>query len=294
MCGRYVTVKKTDYLEKTFQLKADFDFRPNYNVSAGNLVPVITSAEPKKVNMYCFGFSPSWGSKRLYVINARAEGDRNQENDPKYKGPLEIVRKPMWMKPVRSQRCLVFADAFIEGTTKEKLKKPFLVYPRNRKTFAMAGIYDKWTDRSTGEIIGTFAIITTFGNKLMQEIGHHRCPVILSEADYQTWLDETSSLQHLLPLLHPFESEEYNAYPISPAISNPRNNGKEFLKPFGQRILREFDEIHSEYTRVDGFKDSNSKYDREYQDEREEEKKRHDEVWGIRDAQRDEKFPFDL
>jgi len=39
--------------------------------------------------------------------------------------------KPEFRKPIRSQRCLVVARAFIEGLTNEGLNKPYLIYLKN-------------------------------------------------------------------------------------------------------------------------------------------------------------------
>lgn len=41
-----------------------------------------------------------------------------------------------------------------------------------------------------GEVLRTFAIISTDANQLMAAI-HNRVPVILEEADWPTWLGET-------------------------------------------------------------------------------------------------------
>ena len=51
----------------------------------------------------------------MYLINARKEGDHNRANDPSYSGAAGILQKPSFRKPIRSQRCLVLADGFIEG-----------------------------------------------------------------------------------------------------------------------------------------------------------------------------------
>lgn len=75
--------------------------------------------------MMRFGFTPSWGEKKHFAINARAEGDRNKANDPNYNGGFGILQKPFYKSSIRHKRCLVIADAFIEGPKREKLKKPF-------------------------------------------------------------------------------------------------------------------------------------------------------------------------
>lgn len=50
------------------------------------------------------------------------------------KGRMGISDKPSFRKPMRSKLCLVIADAFIEGSTKEKLNKPYVIYPTWKNT----------------------------------------------------------------------------------------------------------------------------------------------------------------
>lgn len=246
MCGRYVTVTKIKEVEKRFNVKAEQPklFSPNTNISHGQKAPVITNEEPDKLQFFQFGFTPFWAKKNMYVINARSEGDHNKENDPNYTGGMGILKKPMFRTSIRKKRCLIVADAFIEGPQKEKLSKPYCVYMVNKESpFAMAGIWDEWVNKESGEIIHSFAIITTVANELMQKIGHHRSPVILSPEKESIWLDDDAELGDVTELLRPYPSEKMNAYPISPEIKNPRANGLDLLEPIGKPVLTEKDYI---------------------------------------------------
>ena len=143
-------------------------------------------------------------------------------------------------KPIRSKRCLVIASAFIEGTTKEGLNKPYLVY-LTKRPFAFAGIWDTWLDPETEETINSFAIITTSANELLQKIPHHRMPVILSDSNYRHWLHSGIDLGRITSLLKQYPAKYMNAYPISPEIKSPKNNSKELLKPTGPIIAPQFE-----------------------------------------------------
>jgi putative SOS response-associated peptidase YedK len=244
MCGRYVVVSTVEVIEKRFNVTAPelpLNFLPNYNLGPGSYAPVITNDKPNQLQFFQFGMIPSWAKKKMYLFNARAEGDGNADNDPNYTGGKGIISKPAFKKPIRSQRCLVIADAFIEGTKDEGLSKPFLVYLRNgKRPFAFAGIWDRWIDPATEGIIHSFAIITTVPNSLLQMMPHHRSPVILSQHDERKWLHATH-LEEVTPLLHPYPSEEMNAYPINSRIKNPRINDKMLMEPVGDRLLPEYE-----------------------------------------------------
>ena len=239
MCGRYIVVQKIEAIEQRFNVKAPegLGYEPSFNVAPGKYAPVITNENPRELKLFRFGLTPFWAKKPMMLINARSEGDHNKENDPAYHGSKGIITKPSFRKPIRSQRCLIIADAFIEGTTKEKLSKPYLVYLRNKnRPFAFAGIWDAWKDNGNNELIYSFAIITTVANSLLQKIPHHRSPVILDRRDERTWLDTDAPLTDITSMLKPYAGELMNAYPISTAIKNPRNDSKENIQPQGKTI----------------------------------------------------------
>ena len=238
MCGRYVLIEKIEFYEEQFKVKANAlpnQYLPNYNVSIGNFAPVITNDKPNEIQFFQFGFTPSWSKKPMYLFNARSEGDGNETNDIHYTGGKGIISKPAFRKAIRSQRCLVIADYFIEGTVKEKLDKPFMVYLRHRRPFAFAGLWETWVNHETGEVINTFCIITTFANALMQQLPHHRSPVILRKEDEHTWLHATD-LNEITSLLQPYDANEMNAYPISNHIKSPKANTIELLQPLGAPV----------------------------------------------------------
>jgi putative SOS response-associated peptidase YedK len=240
MCGRYVIVSQAKQIEDKFGVKVKTQIQKNYNVSAGQLAPVISSNNSDEVQLMHFGFTPKWSKKRTFIINARAEGDHNKDNNPLYNGAKGILSKPFFRSSIRSKRCLVIADAFIEGTTKEKLDKPYLVYLKDKKRpFAFAGIYDEWINPSDGEIINSFAIITCPPNKLMQRIPHHRMPVIIESQNYSRYLNVGTDLSDITSLLKPYNSNLMNAYPIDSKIKKITTNSKEALKPIGDTIITE-------------------------------------------------------
>lgn len=242
MCGRYVQVSKLEVLEKRFEAVADQPelWRPNANVAPGTRSPVVTSDAPKAIQFYQFGFRPSWGTSSMMFLNARSEGDHNPDNDPRYTGAKGIIQKPSFRKAIRSQRCLVLADAFIEGPFDRKLSEPYLVYLKGKeRPFAMAGIWDSWTDPATQRELFSFAIITTTANEVLQKIRHPRSPVILPREAESAWLSPETPLSDVTDLLQPWSSAEMNAYPISPAVKHPAAQGLDLLQPIGERVMPE-------------------------------------------------------
>lgn len=256
MCGRFILIQKLKKLEQRFEVQAppELDFTPSYNIAPGKKSLVITSEKPDSLQAYRFGMTPFWAKKAMLLINARAEGDRNKENDPAYRGSRDIIRKPSFRKPIRSQRCLVLADAFYEGSEKEKLDDPYVVYLRDKiRPFAFAGLYDTWLDKSTGEEISGFSIITTVANDLLLKIPHPRSPVILTPSQEKKWLKADTPLTDITAMLRPYSADKMNAYPVSTEVKNPRNDGKQLLEARGKPLVKEEDIGVEEKLKRQGF-----------------------------------------
>ncbi len=262
MCGRYILVQKAEVLEKRFGVLVPDTIHliPSYNIGPGKYAPVITNDQPHQIQMFRFGMTPSWMAKPTLFINARSEGDHNSDNNPAYTGAKGIITKPVFRKPIRSQRCLIPADAFIEGPEKEKLNRPYVVYLRDKiRPFAFAGIWDCWKNPLTDELIYSFAIITTVANEVMQKIQHHRSPVILHRSDEKKWLSDSLPLSEVTRLLNPYPGELMNAYPIAPTIKNPRADDPGLIHPAGERIMIETLIRSSKEVRITGM-GSNKNY----------------------------------
>jgi len=256
MCGRYVLVQKIETIEKRFNVKSPqaLLWEPKYNIALGQMAPVITTAYPQHLDLMLFGMTPHWAKKPMYLFNARAEGDRNKENNPDFSGAKDIITKPAFRKSIRSQRCLVIADAFVEGTTVEGLSNPYLVYLQNKeRPFAMAGLFDEWKNEKTGETLRSFSIITTTANDLMQKLPHQRMPVILKRGQEQRWLNLKTPLADITKMLKPYDSNLMNAFPITPKIKSPKQEGKDLINPLGERINPEFNLRSSEQINLQGM-----------------------------------------
>jgi len=256
MCGRYILIQKAEVLERRFGVSVPDTIHlvPSYNISPGKYAPVITNDHPHEIQLFRFGMTPSWMTKPSLFINARAEGDQNTENNPNYTGSRGIITKPAFRRAIRSQRCLIPADAFIEGPEKEKLNKPYLVYLREKvRPFAFAGIWDRWTNPESGEMINSFAIITTVANELMQMIQHPRSPVILHRGDEKNWLSNSLPLSEVTRLLNPYPGGLMNAYPIAPTIKNPGADDPGLIHPAGQRLMPETIIKSSTQVRITGM-----------------------------------------
>ncbi len=212
MCGRY-TLAKVEKLKSRFQVVAPSTLEPNYNVTPGQMMPVIKSGNsgPPVMALMKWGLVPFWAKdpKIGYrLINARDDG---------------IFDKPTWRKSILRRRCLVPADGFYEWKASKEGKVPFFIHPKQVDIFSFAGIWDLWKD-SEGRELESYSIITTNPNKEMTKI-HDRMPVILSPDDEAAWLDGSlDSRVDLEQFLHPYSDGFLEMYEVSDEVNSPRNN----------------------------------------------------------------------
>jgi len=190
----------------------------------------------------------------MNLINARAEGDSNSEDNPTFRGATGIILKKAFRKPIRSKRCIVIVSAFIEGPEALGLSKPYLIYFRNHQNpFAIAGIWDTWLNPKTGFPENSFSIITITANSLLRQIGNPRMPVILTDSEAKRWINSGTELSRITSMLNHYDSKLMNAYLIDPKIKNPVNNDKQLIRPIGERILIEEKNTFIKFPHTSGY-----------------------------------------
>jgi putative SOS response-associated peptidase YedK len=191
MCGRYSVVPKAKGNSRVAKLLEKGLKEGRYNAAPSQALPVVTNQQPDELQFFSWGLQPFWAKDAKAVkrsINARAE---------------TLAEKPFFRNLLRSKRCLVPADGFFEWQVTPQGKVPHRIQLKSEDTFSFAGLWDEWIDKSSGELLHTYAIITTGANDLVRPI-HDRMPVILSPEAEELWLDAHESQEDLLSLLRPY------------------------------------------------------------------------------------------
>lgn len=222
MCGRYMLVADEGEVRLRFNVGIyDELYRPRYNCAPSQSLPLICNKQAEVLHYARWGLLPSWTktiSKALKPINARAE---------------TLIDKPFYKDAFLQRRCLVSASAYFEWT-QNKQKRPFLISLPETNLFAMAGIWEEWKD-AEGELLRSFAIITTVANSLTASI-HPRMPVILKPEDEHTWLNETD-VEKLSKLLTPYSSKQMRLKPVSSYVNSVQNDSEKGLQDPPQELF---------------------------------------------------------
>lgn len=212
MCGRYTLTCTPEILAEAFQLEANPDLQPRYNVAPSQWVACVRAGLPlrkREAVTLRWGLLPSWAgghAMEMNLINARAE---------------TVAEKPSFRKPFRERRCLVLADGYYEWKREGSRKQPYHIRLNSERPFAFAGLWDRWTGVD-GQTIESCAILTTTPNERLASI-HDRMPVILPPAAYEPWLDpRLQDVMSLAPFLTSFPADAMIAVPVSRLVNDPR------------------------------------------------------------------------
>lgn len=106
----------------------------------------------------------------------------------------------------------------------------------------MAGLWDRWTNKMTGDTISSYTVITTKANPLLQKIHNkkQRMPVILRKEDEQSWLRSILDKDLSKSLFVPYNSHKMEAYTISRLITSKTQNPNtpEVLEPYTYKEIQ--------------------------------------------------------
>lgn len=211
MCGRF-TLSVPGKIATRFKTSNELPlFKPNWNVSPGGNIPVITRNSPNKIVLMNWGLIFS-SNVKYGTINLRAES---------------FTEKPFFSKFLLSKRCLIAADSFYEwgmvNLEGKEEKYPFNFFLKDRKLFGFAGIYNDLPDNK-GVSKFTCAIITTLPNEKVKTV-HNRMPVILEEKDEDSWLDpDNKDLNNLLSFLKPYPAKVMSMHVVGKMVNSPQFN----------------------------------------------------------------------
>ena len=224
MCGRYFRRSDKQRLAEAFRLglPTSFEILPSFNVAPQTFQPVVRlSSETGNREMapMRWGLVPFWAgdSKLAYsTINAKAE---------------TLATSPAFREAFKRRRCLIPLDGFYEWQPiNAKQKQPFAVSLKSGELFAVAGLWDRWKDKTTGQSLETYTIITTDPNALMEPF-HNRMPVIVKPEDFERWMAPADPARLPTDLLRPYPDDEMRVWKVASAVGNVRNDNPELVAP---------------------------------------------------------------
>jgi len=222
VCGRFAFYSPAEAAAALFGVSSSLDMQPRYNIAPTQDVAAIRNSPEgaRELVALRWGLVPFWArdpSIGNRMINARAE---------------TVAEKPSYRNAYRHRRCIVLADGFYEWHREGDSKTPYFISVASGEPFALAGLWEHWTDKDTGESLQTTTLVTAEANEFMARL-HHRMPVILEAQSATEWLAGSTDLLDDVAAITP----SLQAWPVDRRVNNARNEDAGLIRATGD-ILR--------------------------------------------------------
>lgn len=203
-----IEVKKETFIHlKDLQVQVkDHDLiRPVMSGFEYNTWPIILPAADGKeleLTLAHWELIPGWinsqeeliaSRKKFNTLNATAE---------------RLLESRVYQGAALKRRCLILASGFYEWRhlslqgKKKSVAYPYYITVKDHPYFFIAGIWQHWTDKSTGETMPCFSLVTTTANSIMSAIHNtkKRMPTILPEEQAYRWIQPNLSREEITGL----------------------------------------------------------------------------------------------
>lgn len=218
MIQRYSITLPKSKLSERFEAAAPKDYKPNFNASQSNQLPIITSLNPERIVMFQWGLIPFSSKDPLIgdkLINARVQ-------TLKVKSPFCDL--------IGSKRCIILADSFFAWQEAHNMSMPHRVMMKSEQAFGIAGVWDEWRmEGDDSSIFNTFSMITTGANTIVGEMTD-RMPAILPIGEEKKWLTPKLDLNEAIAKLQPYDSKKLKIYRVSNLVNNLSANNNKVTK----------------------------------------------------------------
>ncbi len=219
MCGRFASTLSAELIRRLFETEDGApNLPPSWNIAPSQDALVVRrhpATGVRHLDALRWGLIPHF-TKALQgapkPINARAE---------------TVATSGLFRGAFAARRCLVPAACFFEWRKTGAAKQPFAIGLQDGAPLALGAIWEGWRSPE-GEVIRSFAIITTAANAEMRAV-HDRMPLVVEPADWAAWLGETEA--DAAPLLRPAADGTLTLWPVSSRVNSPKNNDPDLLAP---------------------------------------------------------------
>jgi putative SOS response-associated peptidase YedK len=207
MCGRFVQRHTWHEVQVLYELPDGpaRNLQAHYNVAPTDPVEVARPAADAATELVSmrWGLIPWWWKKPLKQLpasfNARAE---------------TVADKPMFRDAFQRHRCIIPASGYYEWLKRTDGRQPYFISAADGGVLSFAGLWDRWKNSETGELVTSCTIIVTAANELTQPI-HDRMPVVLDRADIRPWLNGEAGTE----LLKPAAEGRLRMWPVSRRVN---------------------------------------------------------------------------
>ena len=217
MIKRYSITLAKSKLSKYFEAVVDSNYTPIFNGAPGHKLPVITSDNPHKIELFQWGIIPYNSSDSGIgekLINARAK---------------TLFAKEPFCNLVQKKRCIIPSDGFYIWKEQHNVSTPYRVVAQDNNIFGIAGVWDQWKLEDSDTMFGSFTMVTREARKDIEEYSE-RMPLILNTEEQKNWLDDKISEDFIHKVLDTPAKFPFNIYKVTNLVDNTEINNRRVIK----------------------------------------------------------------
>lgn len=202
MCSTVNQVKLNVAFAKKLAKELSPGFKEGADVYPKGQVVLITDENTDLLQDAYWSVVPSWSPEfkapKYSTFNAKKES---------------LFESKTWLPLIGKKHCVIVCTGFYEWHWDNPVDKVgshryYLEQTGSEVTF-MAGLWEGWRNRATGEILKSCTMITNPANEMMAEIHNvnRRMPAFLTEENYKFWLDGELPITDRMQLLTPVPND---------------------------------------------------------------------------------------
>ncbi len=199
-----------------------------------NTAPIIVSDSQDHPRLIKSEFSlvPEWWDP----LKAPKKTKSNRPPFATHNARLETVaEKPAFRNSFKKFHCLIPINSFFESSVFGDQFPGHRIRVKAQELLFAAGCYSEWIDKSTGEILNSFTIITYMPTEQIFKAGHDRIPVFLNIKDGLLWLQKFSDSQKSREFL--LKNNQGSKIDFEISIDRPLKDGWQKNSPSPEEIL---------------------------------------------------------
>ncbi|WP_424196611.1 SOS response-associated peptidase (plasmid) [Ampullimonas aquatilis] len=202
MCVNFTPIKKERLKAPTGVELDDYpsEAYPGYQAP----MIVLDESAQTRVELAVFGLIPHWAKDRSFAkrtYNARSE---------------TVAEKPSYRQAwKRRQFCLIPMERFYEPNWTSGKAVRWAIERQDHEPFSVAGIWDRWTDKTSGEVVQSFSMLTinADGHPIMGQFhkpgDEKRSLVIVPPSSRKDWLSATAD--NAFDLMRELPTQEFTS-----------------------------------------------------------------------------------
>lgn len=210
MCSTVKQITLNSAFAKHLTKELTIGFKEGSDIYPKGKIALITDKQTNTLQDAYWSLVPNWSATftapRYATFNAKKEN---------------LLDSKTWQPLIGKKHCVLICTGFYEWHWDDPIYKKgshryYLEQSDSEVTF-MAGLWEGWENKTTGEVFKSCTMITNPANEMMAEIHNvnRRMPAFLTEENYKYWIDKELPIKDRLELINPVPNDFLTANEVA-------------------------------------------------------------------------------